>query len=170
MAEHADATDYGELDDTDAANLAAVRRLYDRVDPLPSGLTERVKFALALEHMDAEVARLVEEHALEGVRTTAEAAEQARTIIFEASALTVMVSVTPVTAHMVRVDGWLSPEGAYRVELRTPDAQQRTESDEFGRFVVDALPRGIFRMVIRAPKDGSEQDAPVVITPSVVLD
>ena len=158
------------IDDVDLANLAAVRDLYDQVDPMPSGLTDRVRFALALEHLDAEVAKLVEGGAMAGVRA-AETAEQARTIIFESSTVTVMVTVSPVSDDLVRVDGWLTPEGEYRVELRTPDAQQHTESDPLGRFVVAELPRGMFRMVIRPPHDTPRRDAPpVVITPSVVLD
>ncbi|HZE40720.1 MAG TPA: hypothetical protein VE172_18105 [Stackebrandtia sp.] len=159
------------IDDCDVRNLSAVRELYDQIDPIPDGLTERVRFAMALEHMDAEVARLVENSALASVRSTLQTAEQARTIIFESSALTVMVSVSQVNDDVVRVDGWLSPEGEYRVELRTPDAQHRTVADPMGRFVVHELPRGIFRMVIRAPEGKTGKgETPVVITPSVVLD
>jgi hypothetical protein len=156
------------LDEVDMANLAALGRLQDALDPMPEDLVDRVRFSLELEHLDAEVARLVEQ-SLEGVRGPAEVAEQARTIIFESSTVTVMVTVTLLDDDLVRVDGWLSPEGEYRVELRTPKEQHRTESDVLGRFVIDTAPRGIFRLVIRAPK-GRPGNPPVVITPSVVID
>ncbi|MGH8793921.1 MAG: hypothetical protein ACRDXX_14910, partial [Stackebrandtia sp.] len=159
------------IDEVDMANLSAVRELYDEIDPLPDGLTERVRFALSLEHLDAEVARLVEKDALAGVRSGSETAEETRSIIFECSALSVMISVSPAAGDLVRVDGWLSPEGEYRVELRTPQRQFRTAADATGRFVIEEVPRGIFRMVIRpSERNVREGMPPVVITPSVVLD
>ncbi|MFD0556089.1 hypothetical protein FB566_1319 [Stackebrandtia endophytica] len=156
------------IDDVDLENLARLRRLQDALDPMPDDLVEGVRFALELEHLDAEVAKLVETSA-EGVRSHAGTAEQARTIIFESSTVTVMVSVTVLDEDWVRVDGWLSPEGEYRVELRTPKDQVRTTSDVMGRFVVERLPRGIFRLVLKAPKS-RHGNSPVVITPSVVID
>lgn len=159
------------MDETDMANLTAVRELYDQIDPMPVGLVDRLRFAVALEHMDAEVARLVEQDALAGVRAAVGLAEEARTIIFESKTVTVMVSVTPAGDGVVRVDGWLTPEGPYNVEVRTPDAQFRTDADVTGRFVVAELPQGVFRMVIRpTPEQLEKGAAPVVITPSVVLD
>lgn len=159
------------IDEVDVATLEAVRQLYDQLDPMPTGLVDRVRFAVALEHMDAEVAKLVETDSLAGVRSALGTAEEARTIIFESKTVTVMVSVSPAGDDLVRIDGWLTPEEAYRVEVRTPDAQFPTTADATGRFSVAELPRGVFRMVIRPPK-GSEASgsAPVVITPSVVLD
>ncbi len=157
------------IDDVDVSNLAALRRLEEAADPMPEGLVDKVTFALALEQMDAEVARLVEEATLEGVRAGPEVAEQARTIIFESSTVTVMVSITPLADGHVRIDGWLSPEGEYRIELRTAGEQLRTESDATGRFVVEMAQRGIFRLVLRAPKS-RHNNAPVVITPSIVID
>lgn len=157
------------IDEVDLDNLAALRELEESMDPMPEDLVQGVRFALALEHMDAEVARLVEETALADVRAAVDAAEQARTIIFESSTVTVMVSVAILEGDQIRVDGWLSPEGEYRVELRTPKDQFRTESDAMGRFVIEAAPRGIFRLVLRAPKS-RHGNPPVVITPSVVID
>jgi hypothetical protein len=159
------------VDERDMANLDSVRQLYEQLDPMPDGLIERVNFTLALEHLDAEVAKLADADAAAGVRSIIEQTEQVRTIIFEASSLTVMISVSSAGEDRVRVDGWLSPEGAYRVELRTPDTQQRVVADEGGRFVIESMPRGLFRLVIRVPERQVRAGmAPVVITPSVVLD
>lgn len=161
------------VDEEDRATLAEVRRLYEQLDPVPVGLVERVRFALLLEQMDTEVAKLVEESVpLAGVRgAVAETTEQARTVIFESSALTVMVTVSPTGQDRLRVDGWLSPADGYRVEVRSTDLQLRTDSDADGRFVVPDLPRGLFRMVIWPPTGtGRPDNPPVVITPSVVFD
>ncbi|GAA4905299.1 hypothetical protein LX16_3538 [Stackebrandtia albiflava] len=156
------------LDEVDAANLAAVRRLQDALDPMPEDLVAGVRFALSLEQLDAEVASLVEQSKVDA-RAGVDTAEQARTIIFESSTVTVMVTVALLDDDRIRVDGWLSPEGEYRVELRTPSDQFRTESDVMGRFVIESAPRGIFRLVIRPPR-GRHGNPPVVITPSVVID
>lgn len=161
------------MGEKDMTNLVAVRELYDQIDPMPMGLIERTRFAVTLEYMDAEVAKLVEVESLAGVRSALGlgTTEEARTIIFESKTVTVMVSVSPVGEGAVRIDGWLTPEEPYRVEVRTPDAQFQAVADAEGRFSVAELPRGVFRMVIRPPKVASESSsAPVVITPSVVLD
>lgn len=161
--------DDAPLDGVDLANLAELRKLEESLDPVPADLVDSVRFTLALEHMDAEVARLVEETALEGVRSGVDTVEQARTIIFESSTVSVMVSVTILGPDEIRVDGWLSPEGEYRVELRTKNEQFRTRSDEMGRFVIDVIPRGLFRLVLREPQP-RHRNPLVVITPSVVID
>ena len=38
----------GPLDGTDTLVLGAVRELFSRTDPMPSGLTDRIKFELTL--------------------------------------------------------------------------------------------------------------------------
>src|ERR671931_237802 len=54
MSESADAP----LDDSDAAILAELAAAYSLADPPPADLDERVRFAIALGDIDAEVARL----------------------------------------------------------------------------------------------------------------
>ena len=46
------------LDVTDHAILDQVRALHSRLDPPPPDLDERVRFVIALENIDIEVARL----------------------------------------------------------------------------------------------------------------
>ena len=46
----------GPLDGTDTLVLGAVRELFSRTDPMPSGLTDRIKFELTLAALHAEVA------------------------------------------------------------------------------------------------------------------
>ena len=50
----------GPLDGTDTLVLGAVRELFSRTDPMPSGLTDRIKFELTLAALHAEVAELQE--------------------------------------------------------------------------------------------------------------
>src|SRR5262245_37199400 len=66
----------GSLDDIDLGILNEIEGLYNAADPPPTDLVERVRFALALEEVNAEVLRLQEETE----RVAARGDEPSRTI------------------------------------------------------------------------------------------
>ena len=154
----------GELDDFDMATLQRMAALYDRLDPVPSELIDRVKFELTLEALHAEVAELQSIDALAGVRS--DGAVEAQTITFTSSALTTMITISPAGPSHVRVDGWVAPGAAVDVELRMGDAVRTTSADADGRFAFDDVPHGLARFVLRPP--GADPTG-VVVTPSVEL-
>jgi hypothetical protein len=166
-----DMTDSAEawLDDLDQAILDQLAALQDRLDPPPADLDERTRFAIALDEVEIEVARLSDDLL---VGSGARADERTRTITFEADSRTIMVTVAERPDGLVRIDGWLAPVAALRVELRIagqPDAQPRSEfviSDDSGRFVFDDVPRGLAQLLVSVPEDGA---SPRVVTPSLVL-
>lgn len=146
------------LDDLDREILARIAR----DDPPPADLDERVLFALALAGLDAEVARLAV-----ATPVAARAGERARTITFDASSRTVMITIVERADNLVRVDGWLAPGAALPVELRLPEpAEPRVvTADETGRFVFDEVPHGLAQLLIHPPAAGT----PPVVTPSLLL-
>lgn len=153
-------------DELDDEILGRLRQSWALIDPPPADLDARVSFVLRLTDLDIEVARLQQE---ELVGSGARAAEQARTITFDCDSLSLMVSVLAGEAG-VRVDGWLAPAAARRVELRTgspdPDGQDvsyTTDADEAGRFVFVDIPHGLAQLLVHG--DGT----PTVVTPSIVL-
>ena len=150
----------------DAALLAEVRALYDAADPLPADLVERVQFAISLEDLDLEVLRLTE-----GAFDLADARgdEEARTITFDCDSLTIMIRLAVTGADAVRVDGWLAPPAAHRVEIRTVGDRLVTQADGDGRFVFDGVPRGLAQLVVRAGADGGPGTGRSVVTPSIVV-
>jgi hypothetical protein len=151
------------LDEIDAAILADLAAIDTLVDPPPADLDERVRFAIALRDVDAEVARLGEDRLLSGARDT----ERSRTITFDSENLTVMVTVVTRPDGRRRLDGWLAPAGALRVELRTAGGQRREHvaaADDTGRFVLDDVEPGLAQLVVHPSGAG-----PLVVTPSVVL-
>ena len=75
-------------------------------------------FAIALDGLDAEVARLGEQLA---VGSGARGSERTRTITFDADSRTVMITIADRPDGLVRIDGWLAPAAALRVELRVPE-------------------------------------------------
>jgi hypothetical protein len=150
------------LDDVDAAILGRVAELYARVDPVPDDLVARSQFAITLDALHAEIAELQRWDA-EALQARAEAPASVETITFSSSTLTTMVTISPVDADTVRVDGWAAPGAGLDVELRLQGETRQTVADEDGRFVFDNVPHGLAQFLLRPA------DAAAVITPSLQL-
>ncbi|HUN33285.1 MAG TPA: hypothetical protein VMU95_14835 [Trebonia sp.] len=158
----------------DPGLLARVRDLFAAADPVPPDLTERIRFALALRQLNAEVARIVraDEAAL-----SARGTEESRTITFDSDSLTIMIRIDSNPGESVRVDGWLAPPQSRRVEMRMTGASLDVMADGSGRFVFPDVPRGSARVVVHAPEgppagavDGDGAAAvKSVITPALIL-
>ncbi|HEV7146254.1 MAG TPA: hypothetical protein VGN48_04580 [Pedococcus sp.] len=153
------------LDGEDLAILGEVREVFDRVDPVPSSLGDRVKFALTVQALEAEVAqlqRLSTEAA--GVRSVDYA--RAQTVTFTSDSITAMVTISALDSETVRVDGWVTG-GRVEVELRERSRSSFLATDADGRFVFERIARGLAQFVLR-PLDSGAQARPV-ITPTIEL-
>jgi hypothetical protein len=155
----------GPMDDVDVAVLGELRELYGDLDPMSADLVDRIQFALALEDLDVEVFRASAESAEAGVLAGVRGAEETRTITFDSDSLTIMFSISPSGTAAVRLDGWLAPPAAHRVELRTEHGPMETSADADGRFAVDDVPHGLAQLVVHPAAGGTRS----VVTPSVVL-
>jgi hypothetical protein len=150
-----------DMSEADDAILGRLRGVYDRIDPPPPELDQRVLFALELANVDVEVSRLQEE-LLAGARST----ERSRTITFDSESLTIMISIVDRSDGLARIDGWLAPAGPMRVELRLasrPDTVVR--ADDAGRFVFEGVAHGLAQLVVH-PGDGVHR---TIITPALTL-
>jgi hypothetical protein len=154
----------GEIDSLDLDTLRRMRAMYDALDPVPTGLVDRISFGITLDALHAELAELQRTDELVGVRgdeTTA-----AQTITFTSARLTTMITITVLSPDSVRLDGWVAPDGAgVVVELRLDEQRLRASCDDDGRFVFAEVPRGLAQFVLRSPA----ADEPPVLTPSVEL-
>ena len=153
------------LDGDDQMILDRLAGIYALLDPPPADLDERVSFAIALDGLDAEVARLSEwQMAGSGARGT----ERIRTVTFDADSRAVMITVAHRADGLVRIDGWLAPAAALRVELRLlePAPARIVVADTAGRFAFDGVPHGIAQLLVHAPAD---ETVPRVITPAFSL-
>lgn len=165
MTSHLDA-----IDARDIANLSHVRDLFGHADPVPSDLAERVKFAITVHALHAEVAELMDSALLttRGAEVTVEPTPT-ESVTFTAASLSLMVSAGPTDADeledRVRVDGWVTTPGA-RVEAVTAEGSSSVISDANGRFVLDDLPHGPVHFVVTGPDN---EDTRPVITPTIQI-
>jgi hypothetical protein len=137
--------------------------MYATLDPVPSGLTERVQFGITLDALHAEIADLQRTGSLAGVRS--DGATATETVTFTSASMSIMVTISRLSGERVRVDGWIAPGERASVDLRLRDHVLTQDADEDGRFVFDDVPRGLVQFVVRPPGD---QRRPV-ITPSIEI-
>ena len=154
-------TDDGPIDEVDMEVLDRVARVHALLDPPPADLDERVRFAIALDSLDIEVARLSEER-LVGARGS----DRTRTITFDCESRTVMVTVVDRADGQVRIDGWLAPPAVLRVELRSGAGSRTATSDDTGRFVFDRIAHGLAQLIVHPPDPGGGNK---IVTPSLLL-
>lgn len=161
MTSHSDA-----IDAHDVANLRAVRDLFAHADPVPSDLTERIKFAITVRALHAEVAELMDS-ALLVTRQVETHTEPTPTdsVTFTAASVSLMVSATTdEESDRVRIDGWVTAPGA-RIEAVTTEETRSETADANGRFVLEDLPHGPVHFVILTdPEDTAVRP---VITPTI---
>jgi hypothetical protein len=153
------------LDADDQAVLDRLAAVHALLDPPPGDLDERVSFAITLDGLDAEVARLSEQLT---VGSGARGSERTRTITFDADSRAVMITIADRPDGLVRIDGWLAPAAPLRVELRVPEpAPPRiVTADAAGRFAFDDVSHGIAQLLVH-PADGDA--SPRVVTPAFAL-
>ena len=158
------------IDARDLANLGQLRDLFAHADPVPSDLAERMKFAITVHALHAEVAELMDS-ALLTTRGADAKVEPTPTdsVTFTAASVSLMVSASPSdrddTDDRVRVDGWVTSPGA-QVEAVTAESSVSAISDANGRFVLDDLPHGPVHFVITDPDN---EDVRPVITPTIQI-
>jgi hypothetical protein len=154
----------GEIDATDLRLLDELSQLYETLDPVPGGLVERVQFGITLDALHAEIAELQRSVDLAGVRS--DNATHAQTITFTSASLSIMITVSPTSADLARIDGWVTPGGRVAVELRSERGVTREFADEDGRFVFEDVRRGFVQFVVRPNED---PDTRPVVTPSIEI-
>ncbi|HUN30849.1 MAG TPA: carboxypeptidase-like regulatory domain-containing protein [Trebonia sp.] len=144
-------TRLSDLDDEQL--LAALREALGASDPPPSWCVELAKESFALRTIDAELAALTEDSALDGAapaRTRARADSAPRFAVFDADSLNVEIEMTPGSeAGSWQLVGQLTPPAAAIVGVRRPpDDQTRVTADNHGRFMIDQLPSGPLSLAI----------------------
>lgn len=124
---------------TDDELLAELGDALRIADPVPPLLTELVKTGHGLRTIDAELAELVFDSAVDelvGVRSETETRE----VTFRAPGLEIEVAV--VSEDRRRIVGQLVPPQQAVIVLQHGDGSTQVESDTLGRFTIEDLPTG----------------------------
>jgi len=151
------------LDAMDHHLLDALRHIHQDLDPVPGDLVDRIKFAMTVAALEAEVAEIVSSATLETVRGTDY--DRADTVTFASDGLSVMVSIEHGATTKADIVGWVS-ESDVEVELRERGRTRTTSVDAEGRFTFVGVERGLVNFVLRR---GSDSGTPPIITPAIEL-
>lgn len=140
----------------DAALFARLRSVWSALDPVPTGLVDRMVAAVAVEDLtrEYEMLTLVEASDLAAVRSETDAS----TLQFTDGTTTVLVHVTMAEGGARRIDGWVDAD-ALAVKLAQGDREWAADSAGGGRFAFDGVPAGLtrVRLVVR-DGDGELRD------------
>jgi hypothetical protein len=137
-------------DTQDDALIARLAGLADQVDPPPEIVLEAARAAFLMRRIDAELAELVLDSAVDAgpvlVRSTED--DTVRMLSFETHAVSIEVQVT-------EVDGLRSLLGLVTgasgpVEVETAHGRASVALDSLGRFSVDDVPPGTVRLHLTA--------------------
>jgi hypothetical protein len=139
------------VDPADEAMLLRLGRVAESVDPAPAIVYEVGRAAFAMRRLDAELAELVGDSALEtaGVRGDG----QARLLTFQAGELLIELQVTPSGDHCGVLGQVVPPPssgGFVRLEVQAGVALS-AGLDDAGGFRFDDVPLGLVRFQVELP-------------------
>jgi hypothetical protein len=147
-----------ERDVSDEELLEVLAAVLERTDPVPADLVAAASAALTWRTIDAELAELLYDSAVDPEPVLVRELTVARLLAFAGAALSVDVEL-----QGEELVGSLSPPGPCAIELQQPAGSRQAESDDAGMFRLTGVQRGPARLVVRDPTGG------VVATPWVVL-
>ncbi len=140
--------------DPDDSLVSDLRAFFARVDPVPALVTQSAKAALGWRRLDADLAELLSDSALEsdalaGVRG---GGAPVRSVSFGAGELTIDVEIHADGAALVLL-GMLTPPSAATLEVQRADDDvvATAESDALGRFRMKLPTGGPIRLRLLPP-------------------
>ena len=140
---------------TDEELLAALRDVAGRADPVPEEVILAARSAIAYRRMDAGLAELLYDSAVEDDHLAGVRSEGGwRQLTFEAPGLTIDLEVVLEGERHRRINGQLVPAGPAALRLRHPGGETQAAADDLGRFTADGIQPG--PLSIRVERDGSD--------------
>ncbi len=143
--------------DPDELLISALRSLFAEVDPVPPLVSETAKASLGWRRLDADLAELLSDSALEeeSFALARGGGAPARAVTFSSTRLTIDIEVH-VDGPGRTLLGQLSPPALASVEIQTVnDAQFSAEADRLGRFRVRLPAGGSIRLRVLAVGGGA---------------
>jgi hypothetical protein len=125
----------------DDALLDELRPLVARLDPVPERVQNAARGAFTWRTIDAELAELARDSALEHELAAGVRAVGGRQLTFESPALTIEIQVTDRDGTQGLI-GQLAPPQSATVIVQHAAGRAEVQADELGRFTVDGIARG----------------------------
>lgn len=144
--DHEDRLSAERIDAEDLRILDTIAAIHRANDPVPADLADRVRFAMSMAALEAEIADLTT-LPMAAAGTRGSGYELARTVTFSGEHLTAMISIEAVSETERRVAGWVD-NPSVRVELRTPVGTHSATADPEGRFAFEAVRPGLVHLVL----------------------
>lgn len=145
----------------DDALLAELRSLLARTEPVPPEVTEFANAALGWRRLDAELAELLTDSALETGPALTRSAGEARWLTFRTDEITIDVQVKTANGAHTLLGRLEPPLGGASVEVQGSDGETvaDTTADDSGRFKLTLSSGGRIRLRVsgaeRAPLETS---------------
>jgi hypothetical protein len=134
--------------------LDGLRALAGQVDPVPAEATGFARAALGWRRIDAELAELLVDSALdsESLALTRSTLARARSVTFRASDLEIGLEIQE-TEPGVLILGQVAPPTRAGIDVQRDDSSlaASAEADELGRFRLELPEGGRVRLLIRRP-------------------
>jgi hypothetical protein len=136
-------------DERDDALLLELRRLVPRFDPVPESVVFAARESLTWLRVDAELAELLSDSAVEDERLALVRGEgEPRAVSFEAGELTIELDVIE-DGPRRKLVGQLVPPAEARIEVQPEQGDHTvTAADSHGRFHAEGVPPGRIRLRI----------------------
>ncbi|HET6751815.1 MAG TPA: hypothetical protein VFL71_21420 [Actinomycetes bacterium] len=125
----------------DEALLEELRGAAHRFDPPPPAVLEAARASLTWRTIDAELAALEFDSAVDQAAAAVRSGEGPRLLTFSAPGLNIEVEVSPLGPRRQLV-GQLVPAQAARIDVRHAGGVTTVQADQLGRFGVDAVSAG----------------------------
>jgi hypothetical protein len=129
------------LDPEDEGLLQELRAAARRLDPPPASVLEAARASLTWRTIDAELAALEFDSAVDVAATAVRSGEGPRLLTFSAPGLSIEVEVSPIGPRRQLV-GQLVPAQPARIDVRHAGGVTTVQADQLGRFGVDAVSAG----------------------------
>ena len=133
--------------------LGELRSLLARTDPVPAEVTEFATAALGLRRLDAELAELLADSALETGAAVTRADGDARWLTFRTDEVTIDVQVKSDGGAYTLLGRLEPPHGGAAVDVQAGDGETlaSTTADEAGRFKLVLARGGRIRLRVAGP-------------------
>jgi hypothetical protein len=142
--------------DRDQELLSELRRVVADIDPVPPEATSYAKAALGWRRIDAELAELLTDSALESqsLAGTRSGTTETRSVTFRAQTLEIDLEISAHTDPTILL-GQLAPATAARIEVQRDDGSiaSETDADTLGRFRIDLETGGRIRLRVTPATD-----------------